>query len=97
MTPKIAILKIGLTRNTRIAYNILTVFTKPFNRTSMESKPGQNQIRRRRIHWLLIEPVWNRNYNLTRACLVAVGAFNRTSMESKPLTHPHKSDHYQDF
>ena len=40
MTAKIGILKINLTRTIRIAYNTLTVFIKPFNRTSMESKPS---------------------------------------------------------
>ena len=31
-------IKINLTRTVRIAYNIVTVFIKPFNRTSMELK-----------------------------------------------------------
>ena len=82
MTPKIVILKIGLTRNTRIAYNILTVFIKPFNRTSMESKHGTDGDSVSIEYSLLIEPVWNRNA-LFGVTSITDLTFNRTSMESK--------------
>ena len=82
MTPKIAILKICLTRNTRIAYNILTVFTKPFNRTSMESKLDPSM-----FHSTEYAP-FNRTSMESKHVLpdwVVFGClpFNRTSMESK--------------
>ena len=84
MTLKIVILKINLTRTTRIAYNTLTVFIKPFNRTSMESKQEKN---------ISVDPrggPFNRTSMESKRCTLTdlpsqnPSPFNRTSMESKP-------------
>ena len=57
---------------------------KTFNRTSMESKPCRIVILYRRMSFLLIEPVWNRNESSNHPpnCRHKK-PFNRTSMESK--------------
>ena len=59
-------------------YNVL-----PFNRTSMESKLTMWTPQQTGGAGLLIEPVWNRNFELDELDLTPVITFNRTSMESK--------------
>ena len=58
-TLKMTRVKINLTRLVRIAYNIVMVFIKPFNRTSMELKPSSRFRLSTLDTPLLIEPVWN--------------------------------------
>ena len=54
----------------------------PFNRTSMESKPGK--LKDTPVPTvLLIEPVWNRNCIHAARYDAIASTFNRTSMESK--------------
>ena len=73
-------------------FRIDTIYEfKPFNRTSMESKlSGLSSYRVARDR-LLIEPVWNRNFDFARGPRLKLRAFNRTSMESKLHEKPRET------
>ena len=50
----------------------------------MESKRIEQTHKRSSDYSLLIEPVWNRNYQMMPTSDICDLPFNRTSMESKP-------------